>query len=681
MKTKHLARPELIVVALMVMLIGMLIIPMPTWLIDVLIAINMGVAAMIFVGSFYLTSITAFSAFPSVLLLTTVFRLALSITTTRMILTQADAGRIVSGFGDFVLGGDLVIGIIVFAIVTIVQFLVITKGAERVAEVCGRFSLDGLPGKQMSIDADLRANVITGEQARERRALLERESQLYGSLDGAIKFVKNDALASILIIFVNFLGGIAIGVYRHGQSFDQALDTYTILTVGDGMVAQIPALLISVAAGFIVTRVNGDTENLGTTILAQLGGNTSVLLTVAFLLALIGFLPGFPLLVFAAIALLLVAVCVKRFGGVSAVTLAGRRLAGRTDNGAGAESNAAEAAAKVADLMPETVALALLVPAGANDWITEHKIAETLEREIFLRLGVKIPPVAVRVADHVDENTASVLVNEVHGGDIRIVFGANKVIRGTDTLLACDTPLLDLSDTDDSAHWISRQDLQALSSELDIETLTDIEELVDRFSSLAARNISEFFGIQETRNLLDQMEGKYPELVKETIRNAPLQRIANVLQRLVAERVSIRNLKTVLESVAQWAPKERDNIMLVEHVRVSLGRYITEKFSRGRHLRVLLLSPVLEESVRRGIQQSATGTFLKMAVGDGEALLDKLTECLKGLYVPQEEMVIIASADTRRFVKYVIQNQFPKLDVVSFEEITDQSRINVLRTI
>jgi type III secretion protein V len=681
MKLKTLARPEMLIVVLMVMLIGMLIVPLPTWLIDTLIAINIGIAAMIFVGSFYLTSITSFSSFPSVLLLTTVFRLALSITTTRMILSQADAGRIVAGFGEFVLGGDLTIGIIVFAIITIVQFLVITKGAERVAEVCGRFSLDGLPGKQMSIDGDLRANTINGEQARARRAELERESQLYGSLDGAIKFVKNDALASILIIFVNFIGGIAIGMSRQGLSFDQALDVYTILTVGDGMVAQIPALLISVAAGFIVTRVNGDVENLGSTIFSQVGGNTKVLLTVALLLGLVGFLPGFPLSVFAALAALILAVCVRRVGGLRGLTRFARTgsLALPADTaGAGV---AGEANAAVSELMPETVALALLLPESATHWAEETKISGLIEREIFLRLGVKIPAMEIRGNAAVAADTAAVLINEVHGGDIPVAFGKHKVIQGVDNLMANETPLQDLSHAGDASHWISAEHLAQLPEGFDVHTLTDAEELSQRLSSIAARHIAEFFGIQETRNLLDQLEGKYPELIKETIRNAPLQRIANVLQRLVAERVSIRNLKTVLESLAQWAPKERDNIMLVEHVRASLGRYITEKFSRGRQLRVLLLSPPYEESVRQGIQQSANGSFLNMAPGEGERLTDQLGQCMAGLYVPQEEVVVLTSADIRRFVKFVIQNQFPKLDVISYEEVTDQSRINVLRTI
>lgn len=686
---KQLARPELMIVLLMVLLVGMLIIPMPTWLIDILIALNMGIAALVFVGSFYITSITALSSFPSILLLTTVFRLALSITTTRMVLTQADAGRIVSGFGEFVLGGDLVVGFTVFAIITIVQFLVITKGSERVAEVCGRFSLDGLPGKQMSIDGDLRANVLNGEQAAERRKQLERESQLYGALDGAIKFVKNDAMASILIVFVNFLGGIAIGVYRHGLPFDQALDTYTLLTVGDGMVAQIPALLISVAAGFVVTRVNGDTENLGKTILAQLGGNGKVLLTVAVLLVLIGLLPGFPLVVFGGVALALIFFCLRQPGGWRAALAAdGPATAAASPASAKGKGTASAGTttppgtdSEVGNLMPETVALSLLLPAGREEWIAEQDVAVRLEREMFLRLGIKLPAIAVRATEGVAPDRAIVLVNEVNAGAIGVAFGRHKLITGLESVLACGAELIDLSDGSDRSQWITSEALAGLAGKIECTAMTDIDEITDRFCVICARHVAEVFGIQETKNLLDQLETQFPELVKETLRNAPLQRIANVLQRLVRERISVRNLKNILEAIAQWAPKERDNIMLVEHVRSALGRYITEKFSRGKFLHALLLSPQVEESVRRGIQQSAGGSFLKMNRDDGEKLLELLAAGLREIYMPQEDVVVLTSADTRRFVKYAIENQFPKLDVIAYEEITDQSRISVLRTI
>lgn len=688
----RLMRPELLVLVLMTAIISMLIIPLPTWLIDTLIAVNMITAALIFVGSFHIQSIVSFSSFPALLLVTTVFRLALSITTSRMILLEGDAGAIVASFGNFVIAGDLVIGMTIFAIVTLVQFMVITKGSERVAEVCARFSLDGLPGKQMSIDADLRANVINGEQARSQRKLLEKESQLYGSLDGAVKFVKGDALAGILIIFVNFLGGIAVGVMRNGDSFSQALETYTLLTVGDGLVAQIPALLISIATGFIVTRVNADDENLGTTMLKQLGAKNEVLLTAAVLSLAAGFLPGFPLAIFVLIAVGLASIFVVRKGGLRmALSAAGATSTGESDSaGSGATELRAKGAGAgedqplgVGDVIPEAVALALLLPRDQKSWATRINLCAKLEHEVFTQYGVKIPEVEIRESSVLAPHSALILVNEIAAGEIRLSFGRHKVTDGADVLLACGTELVDLSDGKDASYWID-EDAAERERQKEVPSFysrSDVEELVECFSVIVARHIGEIFGIQEAKNLLDQLEGKYPELVKECLRNAPVQRIANVLQRLVVERISIRNLKGILEAIAQWAPKERDNIMLCEHVRSTLGRYITDKFSRGRRMNVLLLSSEHEERVRRSVQQTANGTFVNLPAEDAQSLIEQIDSRLKGVYLSFDDIVLLTSADTRRFVKRVIEPQYPQLDVLSYSEITDQSRINIIHTV
>lgn len=289
---------ELFVLILVFVIISMLVIPLPTYLVDFLIALNIILSALVFLSSFYVNRILNFSSFPAILLITTLFRLSLTVSTSRLILSEADAGEIVAVFGQFVIADNLVVGFVIFAIVTIVQFMVITKGSERVAEVAARFSLDGMPGKQMSIDADLRSSIIDAEEAKRRRSVVERESQLYGSFDGAMEFIKGDAIASIIIIFINFIGGISVGVSQHQMDFSHALATYTILTVGDGLVAQIPALLIAIAAGFVVTRVNGDNENLGRTIINQLLTNPLILIISAIIALSIGSLPGFPFIVF-----------------------------------------------------------------------------------------------------------------------------------------------------------------------------------------------------------------------------------------------------------------------------------------------------------------------------------------------------------------------------------------------
>jgi len=366
---KHITgRPELIIVVLMVTIIAMLVIPLPPLLIDSLIAFNIALAMIVFIGSFYITTVLDFSSFPSILLITTVFRLALSITTSRMILLEADAGKIVESFGTFVIGGDLLVGMVIFLIVTIVQFIVITKGSERIAEVCARFALDGLPGKQMSIDADVRAGSIDADEARRRRGILESETQLYGSLDGAMKFIKGDAIAGIIIIFVNFVGGIVVANVRSNMSMSEAIGTYSMLTIGDGLVAQIPALLISVGAGFVVTRVRSEESNLGRNILSQVGGRAQVLVVVGVLCLLLAALPGFPVIIFVLMACGLFAIAVQRSGGMPAVRgFFGKRSPATAQDAENAHIGAKGAGSTmphdsddITQSIPETVPLALI---------------------------------------------------------------------------------------------------------------------------------------------------------------------------------------------------------------------------------------------------------------------------------------------------------------------------------
>lgn len=298
-------KPELIVLGIMILVIAMLILPLPTYIVDLLIGLNIVISLLVLMSSFYITKIIHFTSFPALLLITTLFRLALSISTSRLILLDADAGDIITSFGQFVIGDNLVVGLVIFAIVTVVQFIVITKGSERVAEVVARFSLDAMPGKQMSIDADLKSGIIDNEGVKHRRIELEQESQLYGAFDGAMKFIKGDAIAGIVIIFVNFLGGISVGMVQMGFSFSEALTTYTMLTIGDGLVAQIPALLISISTGFIVTRVGGTQKNLGQNIIKELFSHDFSLIITAALTFIMGFLPGFPTLIFILLSILI----------------------------------------------------------------------------------------------------------------------------------------------------------------------------------------------------------------------------------------------------------------------------------------------------------------------------------------------------------------------------------------
>jgi type III secretion protein V len=677
--------PELAVIGLVVTIIAMLIVPLPTYLIDVLLGLNISISILIFVGSFYIGRVLDFSSFPSILLITTLFRLALSISTTRLILQQADGGQIIASFGEFVIGGDVVIGMSIFAIVTIVQFIVITKGSERVAEVCARFSLDAMPGKQMSIDSDLRAGVIDADAAKQRRSVLEKESQLYGSLDGAMKFIKGDAIASIIIIFVNLIGGISMGMSRHELSFSQALDTYTLLTIGDGLVAQIPALLISIAAGFIVTKVSGEGKNLGTNILEQLTSNPFVLLVVGVLCLMMAFLPGFPALVFLGLCggtTLLYFMRVrqqKKAGGASG---GGSSTTSATGNAQDADHPGSPATTDVEGMLVDTVPLILLVPSGQLASLGATEWVQKLRLNTFLELGLKLPQIDVRESASVAANRVVVLVNEVRAAEISVIFGCSRVLKGLEMLEAMGVAVQAVQGSNDlTGWWVAPAVLPQGHGQMGIVLRSAEDEFHKGFIVAMSHNVSEFFGIQETKNLLDDLERKYPELLKEAYRNAPVQRITEILHRLLKEQISIRNIKVVLEVITHWAGKERDTIMLTEHVRGALGRYITSKFSQDDRLRVIVTSPELEESIRQGIRQSPAGTFLNLEPSDSDSILNQLSAEIDGSGPSLREAVFLTAVDVRRFFKRLVENRFPEMEVLSYGEISDMSKLDVLKTV
>ncbi|MFZ4968506.1 EscV/YscV/HrcV family type III secretion system export apparatus protein [Pseudomonas sp. Mn2068] len=674
------ARPELLILSLMVMIIAMLIIPLPTPLVDFLIGLNIVISLLIFMGSFYIESILAFSTFPALLLLTTLFRLALSISTSRLILTQADAGEIIASFGEFVIGENLVVGFVIFAIVTVVQFIVITKGSERVAEVAARFSLDGMPGKQMSIDGDLKAGAIDAAQAREKRSVLERESQLYGSFDGAMKFIKGDAIAGIIIIFVNFLGGIAIGVGQLGMDFSTALSTYTLLTIGDGLVAQIPALLIAIGAGFIVTRVNGDEANLGRNMLTQMFGNPFVIGVSALLAVAVGTLPGFPLATFMLIAGVLALVVLLRWRKTRAPAPESREATppAASDTVTEGELGMLDS---VDDIATETVALMFLVPAARLQELRGARLAERFRSQFFVDYGLKIPLPQLRGSESLPGHQVAVLINEVRADQFDIHFDHWRVLDYSPELAAMGLPLVRGRDSNKlESVWIGAEG-KGTATNLGYQLRAAYDECYRCLVSLLARNINEFFGVQETKALLDEMEGRYPDLLKEVYRHVTVQKITEVLQRLVGERISVRNMKLILESLAHWASREKDTIALVEHVRGGLGRYISNKFAHGNDLRVLLLSPEFEEVVRGGIRQTSGGSFLNLEPAQSEDLIDRLSLGLESLHVPQKDLVLLCSVDVRRYIKKLVEGRFRELDVMSFGELSETISVNVIKTL
>ncbi|MGH8350782.1 MAG: EscV/YscV/HrcV family type III secretion system export apparatus protein [Pseudomonas sp.] len=673
------ARPELLILTLMVMIIAMLIIPLPTVLVDFLIGLNIVISLLVFMGSFYIERILSFSTFPALLLLTTLFRLALSISTSRLILSQADAGEIIASFGEFVIGESLVVGFVIFSIVTIVQFIVITKGSERVAEVAARFSLDGMPGKQMSIDGDLKAGAITAEEAKEKRSVLERESQLYGSFDGAMKFIKGDAIAGIIIIFVNFIGGMAIGVGQMGMDMSTALSTYTLLTIGDGLVAQIPALLIAIGAGFIVTRVNGDDSNLGRNMLAQMLGHPFVLGVTALLAVGVGLLPGFPLMTFLPIAAVLALVVFVRQRKAS------RGESTNESRPTSAQGDAMQTGSGLLDdidnIATETVALMLLVPTARLEELSKARWAARFRSQFFVDYGLRIPEPQIRASEALPAHQVAVLINEVRAEQFDIHFDHWRLLDYSPELEPLGFALVRGNDSNRlGGVWVNAADRERVQ-QLGYHLRPADEECYRCLVTLLARNIQEFFGVQETKQLLDEMEARYPDLLKEVYRHVTVQKIAEVLQRLIGERISVRNMKLVLESLAHWASREKDVLALVEHVRGAMARYISNKFAQGNDLRVLLLSPEFEEVVRRGIRQTSGGSFINLEPAESEELMDRLSVGLDSVHIAHKDMVLLCSVDVRRYIKKLIEGRFRELDVMSFGEVSETVSVNVIKTL
>lgn len=677
-------RPELMVLVIMVMVIAMLIIPLPTVLVDLLIGLNIMISVLIFMGSFYITRVLDFKSFPSILLITTLFRLALSISTSRLILLEADAGDIIDTFGQFVIQDNLVVGMVVFAIVTIVQFVVITKGSERIAEVAARFSLDAMPGKQMSIDADLRAGVIDEATVKEKRSELEQESQLFGSFDGAMKFIKGDAIAGIIIIFVNLIGGISVGMAQLGMDVSSALHTFTLLTIGDGLVAQIPALLISISAGFIVTKVGGNDKNLGENIVSELFANDFTILVTSIIVCSIGFLPGFPTPVFVFLS------------GLMAVLLWYRAYQKRKDKNSNAseELTESELSADIAEgetrrekqqsedeYVPETLPIIISVSQEHKNLLEQHNFLSRIKKDIFVRFGYRIPDIAINYSPVVQSEKIIVLINEVRAGDYNIFFGGFRLLTVNDELEYLGIQLRNFTDEYGAvSSWLSGEYVEEIK-QLGLIVRDDISEIIDCVGALLLRHINEFFGIQETKNLLDDLEKKYPELLKECYRHATVQKITEVFQRLLMEKISIRNMKLILETLVQWVPKEKDGMMLVEYVRGAMARYISSRFSVDGRLNVLMLNSNDEDTIRQGIRQASGGGFLNLDPAKTDEIIQSFSLALDQSHFSIRDINVLVPVDIRRFVKKILESRFPDLEVLSFNEISEMVKVNVIKTV
>ena len=682
------SRNDLVLAFFLVAVIFMMILPLPTWLVDALIGINMTISAILLMVAMYLPSPLAFSSFPSVLLVTTLFRLGISIATTRLILLQGDAGHIIFTFGNFVVGGNLVVGLVVFLILTIVQFVVITKGAERVAEVAARFSLDAMPGKQMSIDGDMRAGTIDMEEAKRRRGIVEKESQLYGAMDGAMKFVKGDAIAGLIIVAVNLLGGIVIGTMQRGMTAADAAKTYSVLTIGDGLIAQIPALFIAICAGMIVTRVQSDggPSNVGKDIGAQVMAQPRALMIAAAVALGMGLIPGMPLPVFLTLAVVI--------GTIGFVIMRGTRRVVDEKTGEVTEVPAMQPAGekpkkKTADGSEEfapTVPLLMDVAAGLQQAFDADVLNDELlkiRRALYFDLGVPFPGIQLRFNEGLPPESYNILLSEVPVSQGRLRPGYLLVRESVANLSA-----LQIAYEEDRKFlphiptlWVDGA-LREPLSRAGIPFMDPSQVLTYHLAFVLKKYSADFIGIQETRFLLSAMEGRFPDLVKESTRVLPIQKIAEILQRLVSEDISVRNLRAILESLIEWGQKEKDSVLLTEYVRSTLKRHISYKYSSGQNiLPAYLLAPSIEDTVRGAVRQTSAGSYLSLDPAVSKRLVENIKKTVGDIGGNAQRPVLLTSMDIRRYLRKMIEQDLYDLPVLSYQELTQEINIQPLARI
>ncbi|WP_175330488.1 MULTISPECIES: type III secretion system export apparatus subunit SctV [Candidatus Ichthyocystis] len=680
-------RNDLVVAAAIVMVVFMMIIPLPTSLVDVLIAMNMSIAAILLMVSLYLPNPLAFSSFPSVLLITTLFRLGISIATTRLILLNGDAGHIIYTFGFFVVGGNLVVGLVVFLILTVVQFIVITKGAERVSEVAARFSLDAMPGKQMSIDGDMRAGAINMEEAKKRRFMVEKESQLYGAMDGAMKFVKGDAIAGLIIVAVNLIGGIIIGMLQKDLTAGEAMRAYSVLSIGDGLISQIPALFISICAGMIVTRVSsvdGGPSNVGKDIGEQIFAQPKALLIGSAIMLGLGLVPGMPATVFFVIAVVIGSIgyilLTRKDEVVKAQKTREQKDAGKA--AAGAAKSADGKAEDDREFSP-TVPLILEVSNDLDQTFSTDILNEELikiRRALYLDLGVPFPGIQLRYTDRLPSETYIIQLNEVPISRGKLKPRHVLVRESKQTL---QTLNIDFVEGESflggiATIWV-REELEPTLTQASITCMRITQILTYHLATILKKYATDFIGIQESKALLTSMESKFPDLIKEMMRVMPIQKIAEILQRLVSEDISIRNIRTVVEALIEWGQKEKDSVLLTEYVRTALKRQISHKFAQEKNsLPAYLFSPTVEDMVRNAIRQTSAGSYLALDPQSSKRLVANIKKTIGDVQNVAKKPILLTSMDIRRYIRKLIEQDLYEIPVLSYQELTQDVTIQPL---
>ncbi|MBM7623504.1 flagellar biosynthesis protein FlhA [Sporohalobacter salinus] len=651
-----------------VTIVIMFIIPLPTFLLDILLSANIAFGLTILLISMYTVEPLEFSVFPTLLLIATLFRLALNVSTTRLILGEAYAGEVVLSFGEFVVGGNYVVGFVIFIILVVIQYVVITKGAERVAEVTARFTLDALPGKQMSIDADLNAGLITEAEARSQRKKLRDESDFYGAMDGASKFVKGDAIAGIIITLINVIGGLVIGVLQQGMAVTEALQTYTLLTVGDGLVSQIPALLISTAAGIVVTRAASE-SNLGTDLSNQMLAQPKSLLIVSGVLALFAFVSGLPTIPF-----LLLAVMLAGLGYTLYQTqqeLVEEEVVSEEEE----EVSQYEEQEDIDELLkvdPMEVEVGynlipLVVPEQGGDLLDRVSM---IRRQCALELGIIIPPIRIRdnmqlEPDHYRVNLRGIeiarheiMVNHYLAMDSGMVTDEIDGIETTEP--AFDLPAL----------WISED--QKEEAELAGYTIVDPPSVIaTHLTELIKDHAHELLGRQEVQDLIDNLKEDYSAVINELIPDLmTIGEIQKVLQNLLQEGVPVRDLVTILETLADEARNAKDVDILTEYARQALSRQISELYKDdNNNIHVLTLDPQLEERISNSIERTEQGAYVTLGPDVAQQLFNNLSQQIQQMMQQGYDPIVLTSPVVRYHFKDLTEQVASDLTVLSFNEL------------
>ncbi|NLL41749.1 MAG: flagellar biosynthesis protein FlhA [Firmicutes bacterium] len=660
-----------------VLVVVMMVLPLPPAILDILLAVNISLALLILLLTMNVREPLEISAFPSLLLVTTLFRLALNVSSTRLILLTANPGKIIVAFGDFVVGGNYVVGFVIFLILVIVNFMVITKGAERVSEVAARFTLDALPGKQMSIDADLNSGLITEAEARQRRVQIAREADFYGSMDGATKFVKGDAIAGIIITVINLLGGFAVGMFQKGMDFSGALNRYTLLSVGDGLVSQIPALLISTATGIIVTR-GASENNLGAEVTSQLFSQYRVLAAAAGVVGIFGLIGGLPRIPFFIIAGLL--------GGL-AFGLWRTAKSEEVDEDEAMEQEQLAEARKPETLMSllhvDQIELEIgysLIPlvdeAQGGDMLDRISM---IRRQCALELGLLVP--VIRIRDNLQLNPDEYVVKikgiQVGRGELMISHylamdagGITETVPG----IATTEPAFGLN-----ALWVDAATRE--KAEYAGYTVVDPPAiLATHLTEIIREHAHELLGRQEVKTLIDGVREEYPAVVDELVPDMlTIGEVQKVLQNLLREGVPIRNMVTILETLADTAAITRDPDYLTEYVREALKRQVTQMYLEKDELTVLTLSPQWEETISAGIEYTERGLSVAMDPRQIQDLYQALAQGLEENVLPYP--IILVSPQIRMALKRLTERAIPRLIVLSYNEISPDVQVNAVGTV